>query len=146
MLKIWNPCLNITKEDINIYYYSKEKQYFLDCEYCEIGKNIDYKFKNLIGTFEKNERENISEYFCIKFNNITLYNDISNNNISNLQIYLTKEKTPNCNDSTTIIYIITENDIMNYNDKNNPIVPYYHYTSKIFDNNINIYYNYHYII
>ena len=35
---------------------------------------------------------------------------------------------------------------MNYNDKNNPIVPYYHYTSKIFDNNnINIYYNYHYI-
>ena len=96
MFKILNPCLNIKKEDINIYYYSKEKQYFLDFEYCEIGKNINYKFKNVIETFEKNVVEpNISEYFCIKFNNTTLYNDISNSDEGDLQIYLTKEKTPN---------------------------------------------------
>ena len=78
MFKFFNSCFNITKEDINIYYYSKEKQYFLDCEYCEIGKNIDYKFKNLIETFEKKEIQSIRDFFCIKFNNTVLYNDISN--------------------------------------------------------------------
>ena len=49
-----------------------------------------------------------------------------------------------------MISIITENDIMNSNDKNNPIVPYYYYILKTFDNNnnnniISINYNYQYI-
>ena len=68
-----NSCSNITKEDISINYYSKEKPYSLDFEYCEIGKNIDYKFNNLIETLRKKEMGHISEYFCVKFNNTVLY-------------------------------------------------------------------------
>ena len=122
MFEIWNSCLNITKEDIIIYYYTKEIVYSLDFEYCEIGKNIDYKFNNLIETFENKTEENISQYFCIKFNNTILYNDISNNDESYLRIDLIKFNIPNNCDSSTKISILTENDIMNNNDKNNPIV------------------------
>ena len=116
IFRILNSCSNITKEDISINYYSKEKPYSLDFEYCEIGKNIDYKFNN----------------------------DISNNDESNLQIDLFKEKTPNCKNEETMISIITENDIMNSNDKNNPIVPYYYYFEKVFVNNDIIFINYNY--
>ena len=139
-----NSCSNITKEDISINYYSKEKPYSLDFEYCEIGKNIDYKFNNLIETLRKKEMGHISECFCVKFNNTVLYNDISNNDESNLQIDLFKEKTPNCKNEETMISIITENDIMNSNDKNNPIVPYYYYFEKVFVNNDIIFINYNY--
>ena len=111
---------------------------------CEIGKNIDYKFNNLIETLRKKEMGHISEYFCVKFNNTVLYNDISNNDESNLQIDLFKEKTPNCKNEETMISIITENDIMNSNDKNNPIVPYYYYFEKVFVNNDIIFINYNY--
>ena len=73
MLNVFNFC---SKENIlEFSFYSNEKIYMLDYEYCEIGKNIDYKYKDMIETFEKNEKQNISEYFCIKFNeNTTLYN------------------------------------------------------------------------
>ena len=43
-----------------------------------------------------------------------------------------------------MISIITENDIMNSNDKNNPIVPYYYYFEKVFVNNDIIFINYNY--
>ena len=54
-----------------------------------------------------------------------------------------EEKTPNCKNEETMISIITENDIMNSNDKNNPIVPYY-YFEKVFVNNDIIFINYNY--
>ena len=57
-------------------------------KYCEIGKNIDYKYKDVIETFEKNEKQNISEYFCKINENTTLYNDIYNNNIRYYIVWL----------------------------------------------------------
>ena len=46
-------------------------------ETCELGKNIDLKFKSLIEKFEKNTGDNISEYFCVDFNgtNIDIFNN-----------------------------------------------------------------------
>ena len=128
-------------------FFSNENIYVLDYEYCEIGKNIDYKYKDMIETFEKNEKQNISEYFCIKFNeNTTLYNDIYNNNIRYLELDLLIETTEDYINSPSVIYILTENDIINNNDKNNPIVPFYHFNQKSIHNNIAyIYYNYQYI-
>ena len=146
MFKVFNF---FSKENLlEASFFSNEKIHVLDYEYCEIGKNIDYKFKNLIETFEKNVVEpNISEYFCIKFNeNTTLYNDIYNNNISYLELYLIIETSEDCNNFPSILSILTENDIINNNDKNNPIVPFYHFNQKSFHNNIvYIYYNYQYI-
>ena len=147
MFKVFNFC---SKENLlEAPFFSNEKIHVLDYEYCEIGKNIDYKYKDMIETFEKNEKQNISEYFCIKFNeNTTLYNDIYNNNISYLNLYLIMEITENCDtsSSSSFLSILTENDIINNNDKNNPIVPFYHFNQKSFHNNIvYIYYNYQYI-
>ena len=85
MFKVFNFC---SKENLlEAPFFSNEKIHVLDYEYCEIGKNIDYKYKDMIETFEKNEKQNISEYFCIKFNeNTTLYNDIYNNDRSYFRI------------------------------------------------------------
>ena len=56
------------------------------------------------------------------------------------------ETTEDCINSPSVIYILTENDIINNNDKNNPIVPFYHFNQKSIHNNIAyIYYNYQYI-
>ena len=145
MFKVFNFC---SKENLlEAPFFSNEKIHVLDYEYCEIGKNIDYKYKDMIETFEKNEKQNISEYFCIKFNeNTTLYNDIYNNNIGNLRIDLIIETSEDCNNFPSILSILTENDIINNNDKNNPIVPFYHFNEKSFYNNmVYIYYNYQYI-
>ena len=98
----------------------------------------------MIETFEKNEKQNISEYFCIKFNeNTTLYNDIYNNNIGNLELDLIIETSEDCNNFPSILSILTENDMINNNDKNNPIAPFYHFYQKVFDDNfVSIYYDY----
>ena len=53
------------------------------------------------------------------------------------------ETTEDCINSPSVIYILTENDIINNNDKNNPIVPFYHFYQKVFDDNfVSIYYDY----
>ena len=78
MFKVFNHC---SKENLfDAVFYSNENIHILDYEYCEIGKNIDYKYKDMIETFEKNEKQNISEYFCIKFKFKVCYtiNDIYN--------------------------------------------------------------------
>ena len=38
-------------------------------EQCEYGKNIDLKHKELFENFFKREKELISQYFCVNFNN-----------------------------------------------------------------------------
>ena len=142
MFKVDNFC---SKENLfEADFFSNEKKYMLDYEYCEIGKNIDYKYKDMIETFEKNEKQNISEYFCIKFNeNTTLYNNINNNNIGNLELDLIIETSEDCNNFPSILSILTENDMINNNDKNNPIAPFYHFYQKVFDDNfVSIYYDY----
>ena len=74
------------------------------------------------------------------------FNDIYNNDRSYLELDLLIETTEDCNNAPSVIYILTENDIINNNDKNNPIVPFYHFNQKSFHNNIvYIYYNYQYI-
>ena len=50
---------------------------YINYEPCELGKNLDIKYKNIIETFERIEKTNISEYTCLNFNNtkFTLYDN-----------------------------------------------------------------------
>jgi len=63
-----------------------------------------------------------------------------------LEFDLFIETAEDCDNYPSTLSILTENDIINNNDKNNPIVPFYHFNEKSFLNNmVEIYYNYQYI-
>ena len=56
---------------------------YIEFEPCELGKNIDIKYKDVIEKFESIEGDKIDEYFCLNFTGkeFTLY---SNPNIRNM--------------------------------------------------------------
>ena len=66
-------------------------------ETCELGKNINIKYKEVIEKLEKTENQAISDFFCINYNNtnLTLYSGPSMGhdieNFLNLELYATCE-------------------------------------------------------
>ena len=134
-------------------YYSNDidSSIYLIVEPCQYGKNIDLKHQKLFEDYEKRENQSIKEYFCINFNNnnITFFhhpND-NNNNQSLLQliVYLNESE---CNIQYFSLKIVTENDIIDHNNKDNPIIPYYYFdTINIFNISeaISLKYNFQYI-
>ena len=60
--------INIVKE------FSAERKK-LSFETCELGKNINIKYRDVIKKFEEIEKQNINDYKCINYNgtNLTLY-------------------------------------------------------------------------
>ena len=105
-------------------------------EPCEYGKNIDLKHKELFEDFFKREKELKSQYFCINFNNknISFFHSPNDNleNYIRLIIYSNHYRYEPKSFSLTIV---TENDIIDHNNKENPIIPYY-YSETIFIYNI----------
>ena len=65
--------------DLNIYFSNpiEDKFYQLNYEPCELVKNINLKYKDLIETFNSIEIWDLSKYLCINYNNInfTLYSN-----------------------------------------------------------------------
>ena len=111
---------------IPYYTNNSDERIFLDFEPCELGKNINIKYKNLVEFFEKNEESYINEYFCVNFNqkNISIFQN--NSKFYNEENYLTiaiygEEK------NSFKIQIVTENDIIEHYNKDNPIIPHYHF-------------------
>ena len=122
---------------------------FYDLETCELGKNIDLKFKSLIEKFEKNTGDNISEYFCVDFNgtNIDIFNN--ENDKGYLKIGYLKEVKETCKVYPHFeIKIVTENDMINHNNKSEPFIPFYNIKNIEINNLVNridIFYNFQYI-
>ena len=65
---------------------------YVNYEPCELGKNLDIKYKDIIEEFEKIEGDKITEYSCLNYNGtkFTLINNpyISNQNESSLEFML----------------------------------------------------------
>ena len=120
-------------------------------ETCEYGKNIDLKHKELFEKFMRRERELIGQYFCINFNNknISFFHSPNENyyfiNYIRLIVYSKQYRSELKSFS---LKIVTENDIIDHNRKDNPIIPSY-YTDTIFTYNISevisLKYDYQYI-
>jgi len=105
-------------------------------EPCQYGKNIDLKYQELIENFEKREKESIKEYFCIdlKNNNISVFQFSNNDNKGESYIELIINSNDlNCDFKYFTLQIVTENDIIDHNNKENPTIPYYYFET------INIY-------
>ena len=132
---------NIEIKDISLesFYFSMETNEFINLkvEPCEYGKNIDLKHQELFKNFEKREGESLGNYFCINFigKNISLFHHPNYNNLTEnyirLMISLNKFKYKIKYFS---IKIITENDIISHNNKENPIISYYYYDTVYFYN------------
>ena len=118
---------------------------YINYEPCELGKNLDIKYKNIIETFERVEETNISEYTCLNFNNtkFTLYD---NSQISdNYERFLELRLESTCEDYILVFQLVTQNDFLEHNNRDNPIVPFYQkhlIVSMNTKTNLQYYYNY----
>ena len=122
---------------ISLYYSSEEYKFInLKVEPCKYGKNIDLKHQELFKNIEKKEGVSIGEFFCINLSGISLFQNPNNNNMKDNYIRLIiKKNEKDTNTKNYAIQIVTENDIISHNNKENPIIPYYYY-------NIINFYNY----
>ena len=113
----------------SLYFFSENDwSMSLIVEPCQYGKNIDLKYKKLFEDYEKREKESINEYFCINFNNNNIsffhHPNYNNNNQSILRLIIYTNEY-DCNIKSFYLKIVTENDIIDNNNKENPIIPYY---------------------
>ena len=107
-------------------------------EPCEYGKNIDLKHMELFENFFKREKELISQYFCINFNNKNIsffHSPNDNDSLENYIRLIIYSKKYRYEPKSFSLKIVTENDIIDHNNKENPIIPYY-YSETIFIYNI----------
>ena len=97
----------------------------IDYEPCKLGKNLDIKYKNILETFEKVEEAKISEYTCLNFNNteFTLYDHPQISDKYERYLELSLEST--CQNYFLIFYLVTQNDFLEHNNRDNPISPFY---------------------
>ena len=141
-------CMN-NKEEPDMIWAGGGYEIPFGLETCELGKNIDLKFKSLIEKFEKNTGDNITEYFCVDFNgtNIDIFNN--ENDKGYLRIGYLKEVKETCKvDPHFEIKIVTENDMINHNNKSEPFIPFYNIKNIEINNlvgTIDIFYNFQYI-
>jgi len=107
-------------------------------EKCEYGKNVDLKHKELFENYLKREGELISQYDCINFKNKNIsffHRPNDNSNFENYIRLIIYSHQILFDAKSFSLKIVTENDIINHNNKDNPIIPYY-YSETIFIYNI----------
>ena len=134
-----NNNLTITINDPK-YLFRKEITY----EACELGKNLDIKYKDIVETFENVEMTKLSDYLCLNFSEeFTL---INNPYIPDeLEKYLEFRIETDCENYILDFNLITQNDFIEHNNKNNPIIPYFQkhrIRSNSNPTNLLFYYNY----
>jgi len=120
----------------------------LTIENCEIGKNIDIKYKNYYENKFKFER-NINNFYCINFNGkkLPLFY-LPNVGFSNFMIHIVKNNENDFPSERIQSLISSENDLINHYNKSYPISynDIYHFTSSFSSKEFtNIFYNFQYI-
>ena len=121
--------------------YSNTDFQELNIEPCQIGKNINIKFKDdLVKLFEK-ELERVDDYLCIssEHGNLPLFYNYEHflEGQKFLEIGFYNYKELECDESDYIfnIELITENDLFDHDNKSNPIIPsIYKYKNFFFPN------------
>ncbi len=110
-----------------IYFNGSYEQIQITLENCELGRNVNPKFKHLFEKMEfYNGHFNISELYCIspEYGNLSIYN-IPNIGEAGLQLYTVIQ--PNSSYFPENIYSLFyfENDLIGHNNKSNPVEYYY---------------------
>jgi hypothetical protein len=124
MFRFYRVYINSSETDLNSsgYYYSNFNIIKLNIERCQIGKNINIKFKEYL---EKQYKDQINKYYCISSehgNLPLLYNPgLINDEQSLISINVLNDNNAYLDNFITI-ELITENDIIDHDNKTNPIV------------------------
>ena len=151
MFKYTFICLDDLSFDHTINIYSEDliniELTDLRIEPCELGKNIDSKYKEVIENFEKVEKRKLGDYFCIDYNNtnFTLFSHplIPHMNEKTVSIQI---QSPECESYQLTFSLVTQNDFIDHNRKANPIVPHYQRNDFTFKNEKKfLTFNYQYI-
>ena len=99
----------------------------LDVEICEFGKNVDNKYKDFIRDKTKFEKT-IDDFYCINYKNDNLslfyYPNIG---YSSIELNFILNNCDNCTPEKLQVLVISETDLINHNDKENPITRNYDY-------------------
>ena len=132
------------------HYINGELKNEFELEKCELGKNIDLKYKNIIEDFEKDNNENISNYLCPNYRGEKISISDKQNNVSYLSLFISKNIKENCSniDPFYLIEIVSENDIINHKNKKDPCIQSYHRQYIYSNDNIELFdieYNFNYI-
>ena len=126
-------------------HFLTQKEFSL--ETCELGKNINLKYRDVIKKFEETENQNISDFKCINYNgtNLTLYSIPSMSHEK--ENYLNIELSAKCEKFTIIFQLVTQNDLIDHSNKDNPIVPHYQFNNIALENTDKLYlvYNFQFI-
>ena len=117
-------------------------------ENCELGKNIDIKYKDYIESKYKFNRK-ISDFYCINFSgrNLSLFY-LPNAGFSSFKIHIVKKNDNDFPAERIQVLISSENDLINHFNKTYPISKnhIYHFTSSFSSKEFtNILYNFQYI-
>ena len=106
------------------YHFAGGIEYFT-LEPCELGKNLNSKYKELIEKLEKVHQWKLKDFYCINYRglNVTLYSHPSFSYKD--ENYLKFKLSSECKNFILNLKLVTENDFIDHSKKNNPIVPYY---------------------
>ena len=152
MFKAYAECNNPIVENIGFkynvtYIFGDGNETHLNIEPCNIGENINIEFKE---DLEKKYKNRINEFYCIssQHGDLSLYYrpSASSDRLSYIKIDVFNEICDDIN--YYYIELITENDIIDHNNKNKPIIPSsYYYKSHRFWSFyfLNIEYNFEFI-
>ena len=144
----------------SITYYERKVEYkvmydngsydydYLEIDKCEVGKNIDIKYKEYIDN-KYNFNRTISDYYCINFKekNLPLFY-LPNVGYSFFELHILKNNNIDFPPERIQSLITSENDLIAHYNKKNPISQnhIYHFTSSFSSKEFtNIMYNFQYI-
>ena len=119
-----DPLINNTLSIKSVDQYNLLQSNF-EFETCELGKNINIKYREVIEKFEKTQYQKISDYYCINYKNtnLTLYNDPSMPR--DIENYLNLEIIADCEKFDLNFTLVTQNDFIDHKNRYNPIIPFY---------------------
>ena len=138
-----DPLINNTLSIKSVDQYNLLQSNF-EFETCELGKNINIKYREVIEKFEKTQNQKISDYYCINYKNtnLTLYNDPSMPR--DIENYLNLEIIADCQKFDLNFTLVTQNDFIDHENRYNPIIPYYQVNNMHLENSSNLYLVYDY--
>ena len=109
-----------------IYFNGTSKQIQIPLEPCELGKNINLKFKNVFNKMKLYENNDIHNFYCFspEYGNLSISN-IPNIGETGLMLYTVIR--PNSSYIPENIYSMFyfERDIISHNNKSNPVDYYF---------------------
>ena len=147
MFKYYFTCIdNLGAKVFPMIYFNTglDTEYFT-LEPCELGKNINLKYKEALEKFDIIEGWKYKEFYCVNYNgsNVTLFTHSSLTNVVTPTLYF--KIFGNCTNYIFNLKFVVENDFINHTKKDDPIVPYYQRYDLLLNKEESLVFNYQYI-